>query len=93
MLANKNKITLIEDNAIYFDNFTKNNGKKKRRGEIVEPKILEEKNSRQLRDRGLICYRFCLRLGLQLEAILGAKMAQERGTIPVVRPKNSSGAL
>ena len=25
MLANKNKITLIEDNAIYFDNFTKNN--------------------------------------------------------------------
>ena len=28
MLANKNKITLIEDNAIYFDNFTKKNGKK-----------------------------------------------------------------
>ena len=28
MLANKHKITLIEDNAIYFDNFTKNNGKK-----------------------------------------------------------------
>ena len=27
-LANKHKITLIEDNAIYFDNFTKKKGKK-----------------------------------------------------------------